>query len=184
MGVLTKKLLESNLKFPSGFFSGWSSVTGKNEESFRAMVEFCLPIKNLLEIGTHMGLSAALLAEYCEKVYTIDIIATQEAFKDILWEYLGVVDKIEHKVFHSSRDKKKFVDSLEYDFVFIDGSHMWESVKYDFSLVYNCKNILFHDFGGSWKDVKRFVNFVAEKGWGEIKYELLVSAPFALLRKL
>lgn len=185
MGKLIERLRSSDLRFPSSFWSNWSSVNEANEGKFRAMLERCVPITTALEIGTFMGLSASLIAEYAPVVYTIDTIPTQVNFVESLWIFLGVDKKIKRKIIQSSPEKKIYADSLNPDFVFIDGAHVLESVEFDFSIVSGSKNILFHDYwlAGGWPDVKFFVDKVISNGWNGVKYAPIIDIPFALLRK-
>jgi len=112
----------------------------RREKKFKYYLEMVKP-KIALEIGTCSGMSAALIAMYAEKVYTID---TQNyPISKEIWEYLGIFEKIVPYVIGTedrNGEKEKIVKTLEFDFAYIDGAHHYESVKFDFDLVKNkCK---------------------------------------------
>ncbi len=105
--------------------------------------------KTILEIGTYRGVSAAELSRYCDKVITIDL-----AFGKIeqnggafdryeLWNKLGI-SNIDLCLVVDDAEKAALIESVEFDFAFIDGAHD-ETVKNDFELVKHCGNVLFHD---------------------------------------
>lgn len=120
------------------------------------------PIKNALEIGTYKGMSAALMANHCDKLYTIDLRYGRlerhsEQFKrQELWESLGLTN-IELILVNDNHEKAAIIKELEFDFAFVDGAHD-ETVADDFEMVKKCGNVLFHDY--SYRDGK--VNHVLD----------------------
>jgi len=163
----------------------WSSLKlGDGENIFRFMLSKCNFIHNALEIGTFLGMSSALIAEYADMVHTLDMHYYDNEFRNVLWEYLGVNKKIVFHPFSANKQKMKIIkDNGPYDFVFIDGSHLAEAVALDFSLVYDVPKILMHDYGLDWADITEFVDKVATDGYNGNKYDLCVKVPFALLTR-
>jgi len=110
-------------------------------------------IKTVLEIGTYRGVSAAEMSKYCDKVITIDLEEGQLERTDIgfsrknLWRALGI-ENIELILVKNNEEKKKVIDSLQFDFAFVDGDH-GEGVRLDWDLVKRCGNVLFHDYDTS-----------------------------------
>lgn len=186
------RLADEAGKFSRGVpvtFRTWTSLLlGGGEDTFRSFLAKCQPIKHALEIGTFLGLSAALIAEYAEKVTTVDILTYDDSeFKFRFWRHLGVQDKIDSRIFSRSFDKAFFISNLTPDFVFVDGSHLMESIQFDFSLVYQSPKILMHDYGETgvcgWPDVKEFTDNVVDKGYIGCTYDIEVHEPFALLTR-
>lgn len=107
-------------------------------------------IKTALEIGTYKGVSSAEIAQYCERVVTIDLKygkleQNQESFdRYAFWASLGIAN-IELHLIENDQEKKELVDSLDFDFAFIDGAHDWR-VSEDFQMVKRCGRVLFHDY--------------------------------------
>jgi len=99
----------------------------RREKKFKYYLEMVKP-KIALEIGTCSGMSAALIAMYAEKVYTID---TQNyPISKEIWEYLGIFEKIVPYVIGTedrNGEKEKIVKTLEFDFAYIDGAHHYEA---------------------------------------------------------
>lgn len=105
--------------------------------------------RTALEIGTYKGCTSAEMAQYCERVITIDLrYGKLEANGDKwdraeFWKSLGI-DNIEFHAIDDDRDKKLLVDAMDFDFAFIDGAHD-RTVADDFELVKRCGHVLFHD---------------------------------------
>jgi hypothetical protein len=153
------------------------------------------PIKHALEIGTWFGISALCMACYAEKVTTIDCLNKIEA--STLWDSFGMTDRITKHVIRSEKEKAEIIDHLDFDFVFIDGGHRYDSVKLDFALTEKCGRVLFHDYyehtdnipgidfeedikkgkdPSTFEEVKRFVDELP-------KDEVVSKKPFALWAK-
>ena len=81
---------------------------------------------------------------YAERVYTVDILEFQEAM--YLWHCFGVADKITYLVVKDNAAKKQAIETIDFDFAFIDGSHEYEDVKFDFEITKRCGRVLFHDY--------------------------------------
>jgi hypothetical protein len=105
--------------------------------------------KTVLEIGTYHGCSTAEIAQYCERVITIDLKFGKleyngEQFDRVaFWRSLGV-NNVELILVENDTEKKRIVDALQFDFAYIDGAHD-ETVKNDFEITRRCGHVLFHD---------------------------------------
>ena len=168
MGKLYDKVSKSGLKFPPDYWR-WTSVMYE-EDTFRWFLMNTRPIECVLEIGTCYGLSAALLAEFAKRVETVDVVIfdNEEGIREQVWKYLEVRDKINFHLTQSSRLKKELIQSLKFDFAFIDGQHLTENVAFDFSLTRACGRVLFHDYRNDWPDVVEFVDSLSLSEWNKI----------------
>lgn len=121
----------------------------------------------ILEIGTYKGATAACMSQYCDRVVTIDLVQGRLEQTDPLfsrtdfWKRLEI-DNIDLVLVESDEQKKQIVEQLDFDFVFIDGGHLFDQVKFDYEVTKHCKNILFHDYTYNKKSgdngVRDFVN--------------------------
>lgn len=163
---------------PINYWTWTSLLLGGGEHSFRKLLLSCGKINTVIEIGTFLGLSTAVLADYADKVYTFDIIDYSEGrgFNETLWKELNVTDKIERCVAKSNKEKSDFVTSVNADLAFVDGCHADSCVRFDFSLVSNVPRIIMHDYGMEWPDVTAFVDSIEG-------YDKEILVPFVLLRK-
>lgn len=153
----------------------WTSCSPQQEPIFRALLERLKP-KTVLEIGTHQGVSTALLAEYSERVITVDVLPNPARAK--VWQTLGVSGRIEEHVHKSQvgRDVEIVEAAHLADLAFIDGSHLMRDIEHDFRLVAHagCKRIILHDYwenAEDWPDVKQFVDGLSEKGFYRQSFE-------------
>jgi hypothetical protein len=109
-------------------------------------------IDNVIEIGTHNGLSSSVLTGWANRVFTFDINVRNNEF---VWNILGVRNKIssfsgnreelEWEINYIQESWKEQGLNIIFDFAFIDGNHDYEWVKRDFELVKFTKRVLFHD---------------------------------------
>jgi hypothetical protein len=150
----------------------WWHWTALNQEPiFRYFLEKAKP-KIALEIGTFQGLTAALLAEYAQEVYTIDVVPYPA--QEQIWQFCGCRDKVKNFVCKSTKKKAELIKSIPFDFAYIDGSHLMENIKVDYDFTQHCKHLLFHDYwqnSEDWQDVKEFVD--------GLKLPIEVKVPFA-----
>jgi predicted O-methyltransferase YrrM len=106
--------------------------------------------RTALEIGTYRGVAAAEMSQYVEHVVTIDLrYGRMEQLGETLdrhefWYRLGV-SNVDLILVHDDAEKKRIVDSIQFDFAFIDGAHD-ARVADDFALVKRCGHVLFHDY--------------------------------------
>jgi predicted O-methyltransferase YrrM len=105
--------------------------------------------RTALEIGTYKGCAAAEIAQYVDRVITIDlkrgkIEQNGEAWdRHAFWQSLGV-SNIDLILVKDDAEKARRVKELAFDFAFIDGAHD-DGVRLDFELTKRCGTVLFHD---------------------------------------
>lgn len=118
--------------------------------------------KTIIEIGTYRGASAAYMAQFCERLITIDLKHGRmergnDTFdREKFWADLGI-GNIQLHLVGSNEEKAALVGALDFDFAFIDGDHIAPGPEIDFELVKRCGAVLFHDYD-SGNDVKKFVD--------------------------
>lgn len=106
-------------------------------------------IRTALEIGTYRGVSAAEMSQYCQRVITIDLKHGraerngEHLDRQAFWDSLGI-HNIDLRLVKDDAEKAELVNSLDFDFAFIDGAHD-QTVSNDFALVKRCGSVLFHD---------------------------------------
>ncbi len=124
------------------------------ESEFRALLEAIHP-QRMIEIGTRHGVSAALFAEYADEVTTIDIALSPDSYREWtgkVWAASGTAAKIRPFLAAGTNGKEcnaskaAFLRDREFDFAFIDGSHITREVIFDFQCLRRCGCILFHDY--------------------------------------
>jgi|GEM_PF-2695713 len=114
------------------------------------------PAKHVLEIGTYNGLAAAFMAQFAEKVTTIDI--EDHPLKKSLWHTMGVSEKIDAHLVTTEKEKKAIIDSVDFDVAFVDGNHFGEYPQSDFEMVKHCGRVILHDYHADFPDVVKFVD--------------------------
>jgi len=125
--------------------------TGSAINSYNCLSNFMAQLdpspKDIIEIGTFMGLGSALLASYGQTIFTFDIVYRNSYH---IWKELEVEDRINcfcgdqvfiDAIINDLRNNPKF----NFNFAFIDGMHKVENVRHDFDLVKFCGRVLFHD---------------------------------------
>lgn len=104
---------------------------------------------NILEIGTYKGIGAACLSQWCEKVFTVDLIQgrmenNQENFdREEFWDSLGCKN-IDLFLVKDNIEKSSLIQTLDFDIAFIDGGK--DDIAEDFEMVKHCGHVLFHDY--------------------------------------
>ena len=114
------------------------------------------PVRKALEIGTCNGLGTAFIAQFAEKVFTIDIL--DNSLKNRIWDVLGVADKITSYIVQNEDEKRELIASLEFDVAFVDGNHFENYPQNDFDMVKHCGRVILHDYCKDFPDVVRFVD--------------------------
>jgi len=126
--------------------------------------------RRIVEIGTRRGVTAAYMATFpVDKVMTIDLIdgqvdkALQEYDRRILWDAVGVGDRVELFLVKDDHEKQKLINALDFDFAFVDGDHSFNGVALDFQAVKRCGAVLFHDYEPG-TSVARFIDGLPRDG--------------------
>ena len=96
-------------------------------------------IEVAVEIGTMNGAGAKLLSKYANRVYTLDIVS-KEHLISILPKNVTIIQ------IKDNLEKKVFLESMNFDFAFVDGDHTELGVLLDFECVKKCGRVLFHDY--------------------------------------
>ena len=131
------------------------SMTAVNGVGFRAILNV-LQIDTAVEIGTYQGSSAAYIAQFANKVHTFDIF---NYYKSQPWKELGLEDKITYHLVKNKEEIRQILQTIEFDFAFIDNGHEYEECKADFELVKHCGRVLFHDVEHlAFKGVRQFTD--------------------------
>jgi len=99
--------------------------------------------KTMIEIGSFIGESTAIFAEHFKEVIAIDPFlpnydpndpTSNFNFDDVFEEFQNRIEQNKDKVIIKrmlSNDAVKELDSKTYDFIYIDGLHTYDGVKYD-----------------------------------------------------
>lgn len=136
------------------------------DEVIRGFVE-PLTCNKILEIGTYKGVTSLFMSQFCNKLYTIDLLHGKLEKETVvglvrhkLWKRFGV-DNIEYLPAMCDNSKARIIEKLDFDFCFIDGGHTYEDVEFDFERVKHCGRVLFHDYDDSGIEKRNGVwNFV------------------------
>lgn len=106
--------------------------------------------RTALEIGTYRGCAAVEIAQYCDRVVTIDLkrgkleLSGEVFDRHAFWKSIGV-DNIDLRLVKDDLEKAAIVNALDFDIAFIDGDHDRGSVRFDFAITKRCGRVLFHD---------------------------------------
>ncbi len=109
--------------------------------------------KRVLEIGTYRGVSSAYMAQFCERVITVDLIngkmeQDHQLFDRVrFWEALEIAN-IDLRLVCCDLSKAAVIAAEQFDFAFVDGDHEGDAPRRDFELVKRCGTVLFHDYDG------------------------------------
>lgn len=148
--------------------------------------------KVAVEIGTYRGLSAAVLASLGFQVHTFDVVFQEDAI--LMWDCFSYSESIDYHVppfcdtpefrnlsredlikvigderlVSSGRDwNRTIIETLDFQFAFIDAQHVYDDVAADFEMVRRCGLVLFHDNSDSFPGVKKFCKEIGAKPIGE-----------------
>lgn len=141
------------------------------ERRFRDLLRF-KDINHALELGTNNGTGSLLLAHYAYYLTTIDVVPRTEPLS--LWAYFGLHNKITYSVALTDEARNEYINSLDFDFAYMDTNVNYETNKRDFECVKRCGRVLIHDITHG--HVKRFVDELPEK-------EVTITHPFAYWEK-
>lgn len=132
-------------------------------------------IRTALEIGTYRGVGAAEISQYVDRVITIDLHhgrleqLGEKWDRRAFWRSLGI-DNIDLHLVHNDAEKAALIESLEFDFAFVDGAHD-ERVRDDFALVKRCGQVLFHDVDSRGKpELDHVYNFVMSLPHAQLQF--------------
>lgn len=121
------------------FFPHWNILTGTQVTGLIQLIFDIYKInpeaKHWVEIGTHIGESALIIAsfDYVESLHCID--PQIDMYRDILNKRLYHLQKIKMHSLVSSEGSKSF-NNQSVNVVYVDGDHSYESVKQDIDLWY------------------------------------------------
>lgn len=105
--------------------------------------------KRVLEIGTYRGISTAFIAQFVDKVTTIDLkfgkieINRESWSRSKFWKAMGVENKIDLILVTDNYEKRIAIEHTEFDIAFIDGGK--NDIVEDFNNCKHCGAVLFHD---------------------------------------
>lgn len=110
--------------------------------------------RRVLEIGTYRGVSSAYMAQFVERVTTIDLVEgkmeqDRQLFDRVRFWTALEIDNIDLRLVNSEEEKAALIETLDFDFAFVDGDHEGEAPALDFELVKRCGTVLFHDYSGN-----------------------------------
>src|SRR5690606_39961805 len=136
--------IQSELKDEADIMWHWTAAAKNQEQKFRAFLDELRPSR-IVEIGTHQGVSAALLAEYAP-VTTIDIFP--DRVRQRVWRKKRPRHAITELVFRSSRARDAAIAAAvaEADLAFVDGCHLMPAVVRAFVMITVCGRVVRHDF--------------------------------------
>jgi predicted O-methyltransferase YrrM len=162
----------------------WSALEKGGEATLRALMER-IKFKHkragggdmrIVEIGTHYGVAACLLAEY-GTVETYDITDDEFTAPVIRKFGHGRVNRTVRRLTAQEGNAWliQYLPRQHFDLAFIDGDHEYQSVHDNFAAVQHCGRVIFHDYGTgpSFPGVRKFVDSI-QTG------RLHIAHPFAL----
>lgn len=136
--------------------------------------------KVCVEIGTYEGLTAVVLAEKCVRIETFDIRDYLAKYK--IWYMQNKKRNINFHLVTGDAEKSNLINQMDFDFAFIDGSHM-EGVVKDFEMVKKCGSVLFHDYNNQNPELKVKYHHVIDLVDSLPKDEVEIKPPFAYWEK-
>jgi len=119
--------------------------TGTTGEELDCLSRHAAGRRTAIEIGTHMGVSAGVIASAIAsdgRLYCVDPWIRRRFLENPSWvicnrhlRRLGVLQKIEY-VRGFSKDVADMLPDFA-DFIFVDGDHLWSGLETDWHLVLN-----------------------------------------------
>ena len=98
-------------------------------------------VETCVEIGTHHGLTAILLAQFFPKVVSMDIL--HDTHKEDCAKIAGA-NNITFLDLTDNKDKEGWLEKLKFQFAYMDGDHA-NDTDLDFKLLKKCGKILMHE---------------------------------------
>jgi len=176
---------ENVLKYALSFEYG-----GMSENELAYVYDLCIN-KNVLELGSMVGMSSYVIASVAKSLFCVDVwsntwehLEHDPKQQDVYKYFSGVIPSIYEsfkencKIFIDSKKIKiyrgntnkmvnKFLDK-SFDVILFDADHSYKGISQDFDLYQNkLKNdgiIIFHDYGDSmWIEIKQFANEMVAK---------------------
>lgn len=132
---------------------------------------------NIVEIGTHYGVSACILSRWGD-VETFDI-EHFEQMKTVIESFQGQYGIVEYVEADPDVLREIIKGRIQYaDIAFVDGGHTYADIAADFNAVKSCGHVIFHDYtvAAHYPGVVKFIDELAEKNPSEV----LRVEPFAL----
>lgn len=174
-------------KYKSKMKSNSFFVMRPVEESYKGLVDMIEYMnksdrfnpETMIEIGSYVGESTAIFANYFKKVISIDpfindydvndLVCEHADFDIVYQQFLSNMSKF-NNIQHIRKLSSEAVSSFaleSVDFVYIDGCHTYDQVKEDIinylSVVKKGGFIGGHDYTGNWPQVVKAVNDVLVK---------------------
>jgi len=113
----------------------------RDEALFRRLLGEVAPINVAVETGTNRGFATVVLEEFCREVHTFDI--KDFPGRQRIFDLFSAGRSTFHLIANDA-EKKRVLDTLQFDFAFLDGNHY--KVADDFEMVRHCGRVLFHDY--------------------------------------
>jgi len=123
---------------------GWDGERKLKYLARRAYLDTRKDAPAIVEIGTHRGVSSAILATMGWRVVTFDIEV--QPLRDKVWTHFGCADKIDARLCNNDNHLATLLAPLKFDAAFIDGCHDYSSVSANFDAVARCGRVIFHDY--------------------------------------
>lgn len=197
---IKSKLEEQNLQ---GLLRG-SAV--RVDDHFYKLLRSVKPTpKNIVEIGTYMGVATLMMASMAEKIYTFD--TTYQESAERIWNAFGIRNKIEYVIVdaykegYDSRVLKTLTihevieqaisqevanrkiesyllkHNIQATLTFIDAKHTYSAAKKDHGITSIYGRTIFHDYAENYPGIKRLMEEIGAKIYHEFGYWQDKSSP-------
>ena len=130
----------------------------------------CWHPKHMVEIGTHYGVLASVFGMVCGKVTTFNLMLYRQWIVPAIFRIAGLTN-VEQRLPWRDPEKAEMLAGLDFDAAFVDGTHTYESAKFDFEQVRKCGRVIFHDYSLTRPprpEVRTFVDDLAASGDGRV----------------
>lgn len=116
--------------------------------------------KRCVEIGTHHGLTAIVLARFFDEVISID--NTPNELKHKILEFTGL-QNVKFIDIKNNKEKRGLIEGLSFDAAFSDANHH-DDTQFDFDLVSRSGRVLFDEYYKDQPPVWELVNKLTKCG--------------------